>query len=50
MSKPIAWGKFKDLFKNCSDDTIINLSFLMSFEDIKNGLKKRLIKKKVKYF
>lgn len=46
MSKPITWGKFKDLFKNCSDDTIINLSFLMSFEDIKKWFEEEINKEK----
>lgn len=50
MSKAITWGKFKDLFKNCSDDTIINLSFLMSFEDIKKWFEEEINKEKSKIF
>ena len=33
MSKAITCGKFKELFKNCYDNTIMNFSFLMSFEE-----------------
>ena len=50
MSKAITWGKFKELFKNCSDDTIMNFSFLTSFEDIRKWFEDEVNKEKTEYF
>lgn len=46
MSKAITCGKFKELFKNCSDNTIMNFSFLMSFEDIRKWFEDEVNKEK----
>ncbi len=49
MSKSITWGKMKELFKLCSDDTVVTFQFLKSFDDISNWFDEEVQKEKESY-